>query len=62
MIHCVWLRRWLRPVFDLMELQIPFSEPMADGPVILKANADALSAGARVDRSFELAGENYRPL
>ncbi|MCP4432678.1 MAG: tryptophan synthase subunit alpha [Gammaproteobacteria bacterium] len=40
---------------DLMELQIPFSEPMADGPVILKANADALSAGARVDRSFELA-------
>lgn len=40
---------------DLMELQIPFSEPMADGPVILKANADALKAGARVDRSFELA-------
>lgn len=40
---------------DLMELQIPFSEPMADGPVILKANADALSAGARVDRSFEIA-------
>ena len=26
---------------DLMELQIPFSEPMADGPVILKANAEA---------------------
>lgn len=40
---------------DLMELQIPFSEPMADGPVILKANADALKAGARVDTSFELA-------
>ena len=28
---------------------------MADGPVILKANADALKAGARVDTSFELA-------
>lgn len=40
---------------DLIELQIPFSEPMADGPVILKANADALSHGARVDRSFEIA-------
>ena len=40
---------------DLMELQIPFSEPMADGPVILKANADALDAGATVDRSFEIA-------
>lgn len=40
---------------DLMELQIPFSEPMADGPVILKANAEALKAGATVEKSFELA-------
>ena len=40
---------------DLMELQIPFSEPMADGPVILKANAEALKAGATVEQSFELA-------
>lgn len=40
---------------DLMELQIPFSEPMADGPVILKASSDALAHGARVERSFEMA-------
>ena len=40
---------------DLMELQIPFSEPMADGPVILKANAEALKAGATVEQSFEAA-------
>jgi len=40
---------------DLMELQIPFSEPMADGPVILKANAEALKNGATVDQSFEAA-------
>ena len=40
---------------DLMELQIPFSEPMADGPVILKANSDALAHGARVEKSFALA-------
>jgi len=40
---------------DLMELQIPFSEPMADGPVILKANAQALKAGATVEQSFEMA-------
>ncbi len=33
---------------DLMELQIPFSEPMADGPVILKANQKALAAGVTV--------------
>lgn len=40
---------------DLMELQIPFSEPMADGPVILKANSEALKAGATVEKSFEVA-------
>lgn len=40
---------------DLMELQIPFSEPMADGPVILKANAEALKAGATVEKSLEIA-------
>jgi tryptophan synthase alpha chain len=40
---------------DLMELQIPFSEPMADGPVILKANSEALATGARVEKSLEIA-------
>lgn len=40
---------------DLMELQIPFSEPMADGPVILKANADAIANGATLDKSLALA-------
>ena len=33
---------------DLMELQIPFSEPIADGPVILKANQQALANGISV--------------
>jgi tryptophan synthase alpha chain len=42
---------------DLMELQIPFSEPMADGPVILHANQKALAAGSTVDRCFELAAQ-----
>ncbi len=45
---------------DLMELQIPFSEPMADGPVILHANQRALEAGATVDRCFELASKLSR--
>ncbi len=40
---------------DLIELQIPFSEPMADGPVILRANQAALAAGSTVERCFELA-------
>jgi len=30
---------------DLMELQIPFSEPTADGPVIARANQKALENG-----------------
>jgi len=42
---------------DLIELQIPFSEPIADGPVILHANQKALAAGSRVARCFEVARE-----
>ena len=33
---------------DCIEMQIPFSEPMADGPVILKANQDSLALGTNV--------------
>ncbi len=40
---------------DLMELQIPFSEPIADGPVILKANQAALADGVKVDDCFRFA-------
>ena len=40
---------------DLMELQIPFSEPIADGPVILQASQAALADGVRVDDCFQLA-------
>ena len=40
---------------DLMELQIPFTEPIADGPVILKSNQAALDAGATVQKSLAFA-------
>jgi tryptophan synthase alpha chain len=40
---------------DLMELQIPFSEPTADGPVIVHANQKALQAGATVADCLNLA-------
>ena len=40
---------------DLMELQIPFSEPIADGPVILQANQSAIAASIRVDDCFRFA-------
>jgi len=42
---------------DIMELQIPFSEPTADGPVIVKANQQALDNGTTVEGCLELAGK-----
>jgi tryptophan synthase alpha chain len=45
---------------DMMELQIPFSEPIADGPVILKANQDALAGGVTVADCLTFAGEVAR--
>ena len=38
-----------------MELQIPFSEPIADGPIILKANQAVLADGIRVEDCFGFA-------
>ncbi len=40
---------------DLMELQIPFSEPIADGPVILHANQKALAGGATVQTCLDFS-------
>ncbi|HID69024.1 MAG TPA: tryptophan synthase subunit alpha [Desulfobacterales bacterium] len=42
---------------DCIEMQIPFSEPMADGPVILKANQDALAAGTKVEDCITFGAE-----
>ncbi len=51
------IRRMAENGVDCIELQIPFSEPMADGPVILKANQDALKSGTRVEECFAFAEE-----
>jgi len=45
---------------DIMELQIPFSEPIADGPVILKANQQALAAGITVEACIDFGGRVAR--
>jgi tryptophan synthase alpha chain len=45
----------VRAGVDLMELQIPFSEPIADGPVILHANQKALARGATVKKCIDFA-------
>ncbi|MDI6794521.1 MAG: tryptophan synthase subunit alpha [bacterium] len=42
---------------DLMELQIPFSEPIADGPTMVKANQTALNQGTTVKDCLNLMRE-----
>ncbi|MCK5323217.1 MAG: tryptophan synthase subunit alpha [Desulfobulbaceae bacterium] len=42
---------------DLIELQIPFSDPVADGPTILKANQAAISSGLKVMECIDFAEE-----
>ena len=39
---------------DLIELGIPFSDPMAEGPVIQDADTRALASGTDTDKVFEL--------
>jgi tryptophan synthase alpha chain len=41
---------------DLVELGIPFSDPLADGPVIHAAGTAALDAGANLATVLEVAG------
>ena len=38
---------------DLVELQFPFSEPSADGPLFVKANQEAINNGVHVNDCFE---------
>lgn len=42
---------------DLVELGIPFSDPLADGPVIHEAGTAALAAGATTDAVLDLGAE-----
>lgn len=42
---------------DLIELGVPFSDPIADGPVIQRAGERALKAGTTLKRVLEIARE-----
>jgi tryptophan synthase alpha chain len=42
---------------DIVELGVPFSDPLADGPVIQRATQRALHAGVTLPRVLELAHE-----
>jgi len=44
----------IRAGADLVEIGIPFSDPIAEGPVIQEANIRALANGATVEKMFTL--------
>lgn len=45
---------------DLIELGVPFSDPIADGPVIQRASTEALAAGMTFDGALALLAEFRR--
>jgi tryptophan synthase alpha chain len=42
---------------DILELGVPFSDPVADGPTIQKADERSLAAGTKVDTIFGIVRE-----
>lgn len=42
---------------DLIEIGIPFSDPVAEGPVIQAADERALGAGTTIDGIFDMVGQ-----
>jgi len=47
---------------DAIELGVPFSDPMADGPVLQRSAARALASGTTLPRVLELVAELRREL
>ncbi len=51
---------------DFIELGVPFSDPLADGPVIQAASTQALAAGMNVEKALQLCsrftGEHELPV
>jgi len=47
---------------DTLELGVPFSDPVADGPVIEKANLEALKTGFKIDDLFEVSSKIAREI
>ncbi|MDR1586017.1 MAG: tryptophan synthase subunit alpha [Treponema sp.] len=49
-----YILEMIRAGADMVEIGIPFSDPIAEGPVIQEANIRALKAGATVEKIFGL--------
>jgi len=55
---CIELMRGMEKVgVSMIEVQIPFSDPIADGETIMQANDVALSRGMTTEKSFGLIAE-----
>jgi len=51
------IREMAKAGADIIELGLPFSDPVADGPVIQRADLRAMEAGMNTDRLFDLVRE-----
>lgn len=51
---CEIVRGLARGGADVIEIGVPFSDPIADGPVIQRASERALSAGGSLSRSLDI--------
>jgi len=53
--ECIKLTRGMEKAgVGMIEVQIPFSDPIADGETIMRANDVALNRGMTIERSFDL--------
>ncbi|HBV96929.1 MAG TPA: tryptophan synthase subunit alpha [Desulfotomaculum sp.] len=55
--HTLEVARELALHSDMIEIGIPFSDPVADGPVIQNSSYHALERGIRLSNIFNLAGK-----
>lgn len=56
------IRLMARRGVRLMEIQIPFTDPLADGPTIMRANQAALDSGVTPEHCFALCHKLSREL
>jgi tryptophan synthase alpha chain len=52
-----FVREMIRAGSDIIEIGVPFSDPIAEGPVIQEANIRALGNGATVEKLFDLVSD-----
>jgi tryptophan synthase alpha chain len=52
-----FILKMIRAGADLVEIGVPFSDPIAEGSVIQEANIRALSAGTTMEKLFTLVGD-----